>query len=260
MEYIKIQNRKKAVRLYPLVCMHLGAQQCDEKFIKEHVYRAKHDPDGLVVYMGDGGECVTKLSKGDVYAQTMSPQEQIDECVEIMKPIRNKLLFGIRGNHGNRVYKETGVDFDKNLCERLGMPYLGASTFMQLVVGNVAYDTFWHHGIDSGAPLVTKVRRAETFSHFIDADAIFTAHSHVAMELQQAALLFANNKKHEVGTKLRSQYICGSGYDSRSGYAEDKGYPPLLPSYIEVEFSGVEPKQSCKIYRADGKPLPRRKR
>src|SRR3990167_1486718 len=244
------------VRIYPLVCWHIGAKQSDGSFIKQTIKQISGDENALWVYMGDGGECVTKLSKGDLYSQVMTPQEQHDRLVELLGPISSKGLFGIRGNHGHRIYKETGLDFDKNLCHRLGIPYLGVAAFVNLVVNRSSYDLFFHHGIDSGVPLAIKIRKSEAFGSFIDADAIFTAHSHIAVDLPPLHLLTTDNVNKKVVTKLRHQYICGSAYDSRSGYAEDKGYPPLLPSRVVVTFDGrivagqASVKQSCSIIRS----------
>lgn len=268
MEYIKYNvqtkslkgSKESVVRLYPLVCMHVGAAQCDMKFIKQHVKRLKDDPNGFGVYMGDGGECVTKLSKGDIYKQLCGPQAQMDLLVEeVLDPVADKLLFGIRGNHGNRIDKETGLGFDKNLCHRLGIPYLGVSCFANLTVNRSAYDLYFHHGADSGTNLTAKIGKHEKFGHFIAADALFTAHSHIAVDLPPSALLSADNHNCRIETRLRHGYICGSAYDSRSGYAEEKAYPPLLPSYIVVEFDGriidgrAQYGQRSEIYRSDGK-------
>lgn len=252
--------KEPVIRLYPIVCMHVGAEQCDEKFIKEYIKRCLNDPNGRMIYMGDGGECVTKLSKGDIYKQLLSPQQQSDVIVEWLKPVaeQGKLLFGIRGNHGNRVYKETGLSFDANLCYRLNIPYLGVSTFVNLIVNRSSYDLYFHHGADSGTSLAAKISKHEKFAEFIDADAIFTAHSHITADLQPTALLSCDNTTGRVHTKLRHGYICGSGYDSRSGYAEERAYRPILPSYLVVEFDGriIEGKaqynQHAEIIRSDG--------
>lgn len=267
MEYMKtVINTKElkgakesCVRLYPVVCLHVGAAQCDMKFIQQHLKRLKDDPNGFGVYLGDGGECAIKSSKGNVYKQLCSPQQQMDILVDdVLGPVKEKLLFGIRGNHGNRIDKETGLGFDKNLCHRLGIPYLGVSAFMNLIVNRSSYDLFFHHGADSGVALQSKISRHEKFGNFIDADAIFTAHSHIAVDVPPQALLSCDNHNMRVGTKLRFGYICGSGYDSRSGYAVEKAYSPILPSYVVVQFDGriVEGKaqygQKCNIYRSDG--------
>jgi hypothetical protein len=239
--------------------MHVGAAQCDMKFIKQHLKRLRDDPNGFGVYLGDGGECVTKLSKGDIYKQLCGPQRQMDLLVEeVLGPVKDKLLFGIRGNHGNRIDKEVGLSFDKSLCHRLGIPYLGISAMVNMSVNRSTYDCFFHHGTDGGIPLTSKISKHEHFGKFIDADALFTAHSHVAVDLPPQTLYSADNHNLRIKTKLRHGYICGSGYDSRTGYAEEKAYPPILPSYLVVQFDGriVEGKaqygQKCEIFRSDG--------
>jgi len=208
--------------------------------------------------MGDGGECVTTGSKGDIFKQLLNPQQQQDVLVELLDPLREKLLFGIRGNHGNRVYKQTGLEFDATLCHRLGMPYLDVSTFMNLVINRSTYDLFFHHGSDSGTTMRAKIAKAEHFNLFINADALFTAHSHACIEVHPSALQSCNNDVCGVETKLRHQYICGCAYDSRTGYAEEKAYSPILPAHLVVAFDGriVEGRakysQKCEIYRSDG--------
>jgi len=226
------------VRLYPLPCLHVGAAQSDVIFIRQHIKRIQEDPNAVWIYMGDGGECVTKLSKGSIYDQLCSPQEQVEILEELLSPIKGKGWFGIRGNHGYRIYKETGLSFDSTLCVRLGIPYMDQHTWANLVVNRSSYDLYFHHGVDSGITSAAKYAKAESFVRWVSADALFTAHSHVGAELPPAALLHGNSRIMAVETLLRHQYICGSGYDSRTGYAMEKGYPPLLPSFIVVEFSG----------------------
>ncbi len=248
MNYLKFEFEK--LTLYPVVCMHLGAPQCDLDFLAEHVQRIRKDPNGFWVYLGDGGECVTKLSKGDIYDQLMGPQGQLDAVVDLLAPIRDKGLFGIRGNHGHRIYKETGLEFDKALCTALGVPYRGAATFADFKVGDTSYACYFHHGSDSGTTHAAKISKAEAFARHIDADAIFTAHSHVAVELSPALLAQVDRNRKQVISKFRHQYICGCAYDSRTGYANEKGYPPLIPAYISVAFNPDEKGQTFKTFRS----------
>lgn len=246
------------IHLYPLVCLHVGSPQSDYRFITEQLKRIKEDPHAKWVYMGDGGECVLRGSKGDPYGQLLSPQCQMEMLLDLLSPLRAKGLFGIRGNHGHRIYKESGLGFDHNLCSRLGIPYMGVAAFANFRVNRSVYDCYFHHGQDSGVHISAKIKKAEDFTRFIVADAIFTAHSHVAIELQPNAALSCDNKNNKVQTRLRHQYICGSAYDSREGYAEDKAYPPLLPAWLSVRFDGriIEGssvvKQSTRVWRSSG--------
>ena len=253
-----LELEEPIIRLYPIACLHIGAAQSDYKFIQEHLARIKKDPAARWIYMGDGGECVTLGSKGDMAGQLLNPQLQMEMLCDLLSPIADKGLFGVRGNHGHRVYKVTGLSFDHNLCSRLGIPYMGSATFANFVVNRSSYDGYFHHGMQSGTSLRAKVGKAEAFGAFIDADLIVTAHSHVAMELHPSALLSCDNKNKKEYTRMRHQYICGSAYDSRTGYAEDKGYSPLLPAMLSIDMSGKINHTAVKSltstrYESDGK-------
>ncbi len=242
MKFFRHATNEKTITLYPFVCWHVGAPQADYKFIDEMVARLKDDPHGKGIYMGDGGECVTRSSKGMIYTQTMNPQEQVNWLVAKLAPIRHKLLFGVRGNHGNRTFKDSGLGFDDCLCLGLQIPYLGTAAFMRLKVHRTSYSVFVHHGLDSGVAIGTKINKAKKFEEVIIADAIFSAHSHICAVIpphHRAYLLEnANDGGHPIRWITTHGYICGCAYDSRSGYAEDKGYPPLLPGHLSVTFDG----------------------
>ena len=94
------------------------------------------------------------------------------------------------------------------------------------------------------------------------ADAIMTAHSHIAMELNPryyASLADTRRQSDNIVWKETRRYICGSAYDSRTGYAADKGYPPLLPSHLCITFrvgrdseKRYVGRQSSEVFRPEG--------
>lgn len=241
MRYFKYETKEKQVNLYPLVCIHAGAEQCDVEFIKEHMYRIKHDPWARIVYMGDGGECVTRLSKGDVFSQTMNPTEQLKWVKNLLEPYKNKLLFGIDGNHGRRTFKETGLSWDETLCLALQVPYFGTAAMWNLQINRSIYSLYTHHGIDSGVGLASKVNKAKALENLVICDAILSAHSHICCEvppLTRAYLDTHNTAVEPIKHLTTRGYMCGCAYDSRTGYAEEKGYPPILPAWMKIEFGG----------------------
>lgn len=262
MRYYKHETPHNEFHLYPFVCWHLGSPSADIGFIEQMVAKVKNDPLARWIYMGDGGECATKNSKGDVYSALMNPTEQQNALVELIRPIRDKGLFGIKGNHGNRVYKETGLDFDETLCAKLGIPYFGVAAYWHLVLRGgkyhpAIYTIYTHHGKDSGVGIGSKVSAGQVADRTFIADTIMTAHSHVAMDLppRYYAMLGRPREKTEPFIwNATHEYLCGSAYDSRTGYAEDKMYPPLLPSHIMINFStdtNGNKKQSSEIYRKE---------
>ena len=266
MRYFYHETNDKQFNLYPFVCWHIGAAQADVKFIKRMVKMCADDPLGRWVYMGDGGECATKISKGDVYSQTMNLSEQQNELKRLIEPVKDKGLFGIRGNHGNRVYKETGLDFDETLCAKLGIPYLGVDAYWNLRLGAssgnpVDFSIYTHHGTDSGVGVGSKINAAQKFDRTIIADAILSAHSHIAIELPPRYYAIIGSKRRQsdnIVWKETREYVCGSAYDSRTGYAAEKGYPPILPSHLKISFGiGRDDadrrvgRQSSEVFRPD---------
>lgn len=242
MKYFRYETEEDEVHVYPLVCWHRGAKQSDTAFIESMVNRIKDDPRAVWLYLGDGGECVTKQSKGDIYTQTMSPSDQQNDVVRLLAPIKGQGLFGVRGNHGNRIYKETGLDWDETLCSKLGIPYLGTAAYWHLKLRSgsehpAIFSIYTHHGTDSGVSMGSKVLKGQAFDRTFIADAILTAHSHITLDLPpRYYATLADRGDDPIRWNVTCEYICGSAYDSRSGYAEDKGYPPLLPSHIMVSF------------------------
>ena len=242
MRYIRHETLDSYINVYPLVCWHRGCAQSDTEFIEAIVELIANDPNAIWIYLGDGGECVTKVSKGSIYQQTMSPGDQLNDVVRLLRPIRGRGLFGIRGNHGNRIYKETGLDWDESLCTKLGIPYLGTAAFwhLKLRAGSehpAIFSIYSHHGLDSGVSVSTKVAKGQQFDRTFICDAITTAHSHIALDLPpRYYATLADRGSEPIRWNETREYICGCAYDSRTGYAEDKGYPPLLPAHIRITF------------------------
>lgn len=257
MRYFRVESVEKKLTLYPMVCWHVGAAQADYEFISEMVERLKEDPYGRGIYLGDGGECVTKGSKGMIYEQTMAPQEQLSWVANKLMPVKEKMLFGVKGNHGWRTFKDSGLNFDEGLCTKLGIPYFGTSAFWHLKVGRSLYSIFTHHGADSGAVTGTKVNKAKIFEKLVNADAILSAHSHICMAIppvRRASLSDVSNTTKPITWRTTHGYICGCAYDSRSGYAEDKAYDPILPAHIAITFysgNDREKTQTHQIFNVD---------
>jgi hypothetical protein len=224
--------------LYPFVCWHVGAKQSSVNFISEVVRQVRDDPLARWLYMGDAGECVIKASKGNLYEQTLNPGDQRRVAVALMQPVRDKAIGGIRGNHGNRIDKEVGLGWDETLCALVGMPYFGVSCFGNIVLrasstARLNVSLYAHHGTTAAVTAGGKTNAALKPEQFVVSDLVLTAHSHACGEII-CPRHFALTDARERTIKWRTQraFLCGSAYDSRSGYAEDKMYPPILPEHL----------------------------
>lgn len=238
MRYFRFDINGPEVHVYPLVCLHIGAKQSNLQLIERTIKDIQNDPLAKWVYMGDAGECVTKTSKGNIYEQLMNPGDQLRVAADYLTPIKDKGLFGIRGNHGNRIDKDSGIGWDEFLCARIGIPYLGVSAFGNIVLhrnsSTYSFSAYVHHGASSSIATAGKVSAALKPYQFVTADLILTSHTHACGEVFTQHRAEADARAGKVVWKSTHAFACGSAYDSRSGYAEEKMYSPILPEWLKI--------------------------
>lgn len=245
---------KDRVNIYPLVCWHVGAKESSKKFIEFVIQKIKKDPLARWIYMGDAGECVTKTSKGNIYEQLLNPGDQLRVAAELLTEIKDKGLFGIRGNHGNRIDKDAGVGWDEMLCSRVGIPYLGVSALTSLRMKTRNLTIYTHHGSASAISPGGKMQAAHKPELLCESDLMITAHTHACGEAwppHHTAYL----DRHAKGIRWRTSkmFVAGSAYDSRGGYAEEKMYPCITPEHIIINVRELKKEfmiDGTKIYQS----------
>jgi hypothetical protein len=252
LKYFRHEMSGNAVDIYPLVCWHIGAVQSSEKFIRKIIAEVKDNPIARWLYMGDGGECNIVGSKGDVYAQTMPPGEQREALRDLLMPIKDKGLGGLSGNHGDRIYRATGLSWDKVLCDDLGIPFFQTSCFGQIALhtersgGCAPVSVFATHGAGSGATVAGKVNAGMKPLAFVDADIALSAHSHLCSDAAKKHRVSLNAAESRLDWRVQHPFICGSAYDSRLGYSERLVLDPILPEHFRIEVRARRHSQSSK--------------
>ena len=106
--------------LYPLADLHIGDPHSLSGLIAERMEQIKNDPNGLVILNGDLLNTALRHSVSDVYGEKLTPMGQIERLVDILTPIKNKIIGVTTGNHEYRVYKEDGLDIMRLVCRELG--------------------------------------------------------------------------------------------------------------------------------------------
>ena len=71
----------------------------------------------------------------------------------------------------------------------------------------------------------------------IDVDLNLSAHTHACGEGWPAKhTAYVSGREKGIRWKTMRSFVGGSAYDSRSGYAEEKMYPPLTPEHIVIKL------------------------
>lgn len=135
--------------IWTLSDVHWGANDCDtEKFLR-YIAWAKQTPNLKIILMGDLMENAipTHIPEAS-FEQAKQPKTQLDELVEILMPLKSKVIAIITGNHELRTFYKTNFDPSEMLAMQLNIPhtYKKYGGYLYIQVGKQKYTFAIHHG------------------------------------------------------------------------------------------------------------------
>ena len=238
MKYFSKEFPSKSFSLIPLGDTHLGSPQCNKKFFLSTVERIEKERDTYCVLMGDLVENALVGSVGDIYEQTSSPQEQVEEVESILEPIKHKILFTIIGNHEQRTTRVAGLKPTAQIASNLKIPFGGFSCYARFTVDAKygVFTAYFHHNTGGGYTKGGKTNRSVKLREITPtADATFSGHMHVTARTPTE---WYECRRKGVHKCIGYDYIIGSALDYDESYAEMRAKPPASTEFIKVSFIG----------------------
>ena len=213
----------RPIKVWAVGDVHIGAKECDlagfEKFLK----RIESEPDSYIVIVGDVLNNATRASVSNVYEETLPPSLQIEAAVELLEPVKDRILGAVGGNHEQRSLKEVDLDPLYQVMVMLRIPelYRQNFAFVRVTLGTGTYDQY--------ALYLTHGRSASKQRKFAQAaiegvDAIITGHTHNGLVEKNARLVFT--QKNNVKVKPLIALTATSWLD----YGGDAARSQLLPT------------------------------
>jgi hypothetical protein len=206
-------------------------------------------PNAYTFLNGDLCESTLRTSKGEIYKQVGSPQDQRDWMIDTLYPYRTHILGAVKGNHEDRIWQEAGVDIVKDIAGALGIPYRPEGLLHKISFGSgnnwmpTRPFVFWiyqTHGYGGARTKSAKAVKVERTSTWIHADAYCMSHDHVVNVAPDIYLLpdprtvmQKNAKGEETGFKIgkviehRKMLIKTNAFLKWGGYSEMGGWPPV---------------------------------
>jgi DNA polymerase II small subunit/DNA polymerase delta subunit B len=226
------------IYVIPISDVHLGdkgfTKECEKK-LKGYINWVKTTPNAFVILNGDLVNCATRLSKSSPFDQNMDLAEQIEGIVELLKPIKNKILGAINGNHENRLSDYTGYSPTISICERLGIDYLGDSATYILRLGcrkklnspRLSFTIYSHHTTGGGNSIGSKINRIASMREIVaNADVFVGSHNHMLGAIHGVTQII-NETTSKLET-VRQMIVDTGGYlDWNNTYAERNMLAPL---------------------------------
>jgi len=167
------------IKLYNLGDVHRGDPCHDNKLFKKVINEILEDPYARWVSIGDLCNVALKTSVSSVY-KSQNLQEEYDILTKKeLVPIADKCLGLVTSNHHRRFDKETGLSFDRLICESLGIPFLGSLGCISIACGRLVYYVALHHGVGGGKKRGSKANNLFDFSTIMPcADIYMEGHTH----------------------------------------------------------------------------------
>lgn len=244
-------KKQPTVTIYPIGDLHLGSIGCHEKEWLEFVSYISNEPDSYVVVVGDMIDNSTRNSIANPFDCKYRPMEQKNILAEYLKPIREKILCAVRGNHENRTVRETDQDPLYDVFCRLNIEerYRAGTAFLYLQIGerpngskgNRAMQTYRivvTHGTGGGKLAGSAINNQQRFGMVVDCDVLITGHTHAPSITKPSRVIFDPVQK-EVTTQPFACVQCAS-WLAYSGYPLEKMLPPQtawsndVPQRIEL--------------------------
>ena len=145
---------KKDFNLYSVSDIHVGSLFCREDKVKEVIEEIRLDKKGLVYFNGDLIQGFTRNHKNWEHSSLVrgleTPLEQAKHLVDLLRPIRKKIIGIGMGNHELDCQKRAGDVTLHNICTPLDVPYGGYKakiTFRN--EGKLLFKALYHHGFGS---------------------------------------------------------------------------------------------------------------
>jgi hypothetical protein len=259
---LRIKSRSDCIFLRGFFDIHAGVKACDFDRFKADVEEVRKTPN---MYAFLGGDMCDFISPDDrrFDSQTLTPEVLLElndlpikmarQVIDVLMPIKHKLLFGLEGNHEKSLHDHKNIDVASYICTSLGIPNLGYTGLVRLTFQRSkralrSITLYASHGFGSSIKFGGKMNRLIDCIQMVEADIYFMGHNHgkgVAMVDRFYATFGTYNRvvaHHKVcilgGTYLRT-YM-----KNTSSYGERKGYSPAPIGCMTVK---IKPFNNMKI-------------
>lgn len=212
---------------------HIGDPLCDLVSVAEKLDVIRDNPNAYCILGGDLCDMALRDSIGDVHGAKLSPMGQVERVVSLIKPVREKVLCMVRGNHENRVYKSTGIDPLAFAASELGLGERYSDTSALLFVqfghdtkhgGRMQYTMYVTHGAGSGRKEGGKLQRLADLQNIIDCDIYCHNHTHLPAVFPTCS--YRIDYTHRKPVLVEHLFVNGGASLNYGGYADAGGFKP----------------------------------
>ena len=224
--------------VYPVSDVHLGACEHMQAEWYNFTQEILKQPNAYIILNGDLINNATRSSVSNIFEETMRPRDQKKLMVEMLTPIKDRILCAVSGNHERRSIKDADDDPTYDIMCKLDLEdlYRPNMAFVKLGFGTrksrpgktqntLNYTVGVTHGSGGGIYTGATVNRNERFGNVIDGlDCLIVGHTHKGTVTKPSKLVIDCTRN----TVYQRNYtvISSESWQKYGGYAMQK---MLLP-------------------------------
>lgn len=226
----------RTIKVWAMADAHIGARECDLDGLRAFVRRVQADPDSYLVLVGDILNNGVKDSLTNVYEETMPPSMQVQAAVDLLRPVSDRILGVVGGNHERRSAKAVDLDPMYAVCVHLGIQdlYRPNMAFVRVSMRNGRVQQVYNLLITHGRSAAAKRR----FAYSVEGvDAVITGHTHDGL-LEKPARICMTGKGNVVVKPLIS--LTATSWLRYGGYGAANLYAPKStsdPQHMVLEWA-----------------------
>lgn len=237
------------IKIYPVADVHLGAIECMEDKWQKFCKMIADDENAYAILAGDLIQNGIRNALGSPFEQVYRPREQKRLMIEYLKPLRDKILCMVGGNHERRTDKDTDSSPAYDIAAKLDLEdvYRENIAFLKLKFGtdtqhterNPAYMFAVTHGFGSSIYTTNAAMRAERFGMSIDGiDCLIAGHIHKPQQFP-VGKYYVDLRNEKVSIVPFEVFICTSWMEG-SGYSMQKLLQPTVFKLRHMNLCGTK--------------------
>lgn len=197
-----VRRFDSAIKIACISDVHFGALEHMEREWKNFIQTVLADPNLYLILNGDLINNNTRSSVGSPWDDVIRPREQKKQMVELLTPIKDRILCCTSGNHERRSMKDADDDPTYDIMAKLDLEdvYRQNAAFLKIQLGsekafeqrhNTAYTFAVTHGSGGGIYTGATVNRNERWGNVIEGvDCVVVGHTHKGTVSRPSKLVF----------------------------------------------------------------------
>lgn len=240
---------RKDISIYAVADVHLGAKECMEQEFMKFIKKVEEMPDTYLILVGDLLNNATKSSVSNCFDDVYRPSEQKKMMAEILRPVKDRILCAIPGNHEDRSGKDVDDDPMYDIMAKLDIEdrYRRNRAIVKLQFGdnrnshgsrNPTYVFAVVHGSGGGQLTGSGVNKAERYAYTFDGvDALITGHTHKPLNTVPGKIRV--DPRSNTAKEVPFDVIVATSWLRYSDYAARKMLSPTSHVLQKITLSGT---------------------